>query len=170
MDGRQTKGSDCFALGMVIYEVLSGKRPFATDKDSVIARMILDGHRPRRPQGKEGGLFTDVIWGALELCWKDQPQDRISVSAILRPLEGHPPLLRPSPDADAETGSDDQSDVGSGMFFPSYPWPTFNHPCTIAGSFSDDGPPSPQTANPRGGWLERTWEMFETTTRKLQGL
>ena len=121
MDGRQTKESDCFALGMVIYEVLSGKRPFATDKDSVIARMILDGHRPRRPQGKEGGLFTDDIWGALELCWKDQPQDRISVSAILRPLEGHPPLLRPSPDADAETGSDDQSDAGSGMFFSVLP-------------------------------------------------
>ena len=122
---RQTKESDCFALGMVIHEVLSGQRPFTEIKHaSEIMYAILDGMRPRRPRGKKGGLFTDDIWETLELCWKEQPRDRISASAVLLRLEGHPPLLRPSPnvDGDAETDSDDQSDTGSGVFFPSYPW------------------------------------------------
>jgi hypothetical protein len=116
-DDRPTKESDWYALGMVIYEVLSGQRPFAKYRHSAIMGAILGGKRPWRPQGKEGELFTDKIWGTLELCWKGQPQDRISASAVLLCLGGHPPLLRPSfnIDGDANTGNgDDDANTGNG--------------------------------------------------------
>jgi len=80
---RPTKASDCYALGMVIYEVLSGQEPFGHLGNHVLIRRILDGERPGRPQGEEGILFTDSIWGVLELCWRSQPHDRISVTGVL---------------------------------------------------------------------------------------
>lgn len=55
-DGRPTKGSDCYGLDMVIYEVLSGKAPFAPLKEFIVMRKVLEGKRPSIP---EGAWFTD---------------------------------------------------------------------------------------------------------------
>ena len=90
-DGRPTKESDCYALGMVAYEVLSGQAPFAPNTSLVVIRMVLEDKRPERPQGVEWKLVTDVVWGILEHCWKPQPSERPSVETVLRSLEGIPP-------------------------------------------------------------------------------
>ena len=82
---RRTKSSDCYALGMVIYEVLSGKVPFYHCGDVAAVRRILNGDRPERP--KEGGpWFTDDIWNLLECCWEPMPDDRPSVEDVLHRL------------------------------------------------------------------------------------
>ena len=94
---RPTKESDCYALGMVVYEVLSGQTPFAPAKTLTVIWKVLNGERPERPQGEEGKPFTDAIWGVLELCWKPQPSDRVSAKVVLRRLEGTPSLSRSSP-------------------------------------------------------------------------
>jgi serine/threonine protein kinase len=109
-----TKESDQYALGMVIYEVLSGQAPFAPYEYTTAVLKIVEGERPERPQGEEGRLFTDDIWDTLGLCWKHQPHDRISASAVLLRLEGHPPLL-PSSNVggDVGTGGDDWSESDS---------------------------------------------------------
>ena len=86
-DGCQTKQSDCYAFGMVIYEVLSGKVPFSQNHGYAIIGGIIKGERPRRPQGEEGMLFTDDIWSILEHCWKASPGDRPSVEHVLQCLE-----------------------------------------------------------------------------------
>jgi serine/threonine protein kinase len=122
-ESRPTKESDCYALGMVIYEVLSGREPFAPLSNAIVIIKVLRGERPSRPQAEEGTLFTDRVWGILELCWKSQPRDRISAKAALLGLEGNPYPSRPSSnmDRDAETDSDDQSDTTaseSSMFSP----------------------------------------------------
>ena len=116
-----TKKSDCYALGMVIYEVLSGQTPYSPWKPPAVMWKVMRGERPERPQGGEGSLFTDGIWKVLELCWKSQPCDRINVQAVLRGLEGSPPPLGAG--GDAEMDVDDRWDVssnGSSMFFSSY--------------------------------------------------
>ncbi|KAF9642913.1 kinase-like protein [Thelephora ganbajun] len=103
---RPTKESDCYALGMVIYEVLSGQTPLAQYSSLAVVRRALKGERPGRPQGKGGELFTHAIWGILELCWEPQPSDRISAKTVLLCLEGAPLPSRPSPpnmDRDSET-------------------------------------------------------------------
>jgi serine/threonine protein kinase len=56
---RPTKKSDCYALGMVILEVLSEAPPFARDKDFIVMRKVIEGERPERP---EGARFTDNLW------------------------------------------------------------------------------------------------------------
>lgn len=114
---RPTKESDCYALGMVIYEVLGGQTPFAPSSVPIVIWKVLEGERPGRPQGEEGKLFTDPIWQALELCWKHQPNDRPSAKTVLLYLEG---TLPPSSGKDrVETNTDDHSDTtasDSGMF------------------------------------------------------
>ena len=91
--GGPTKESDCYALGMVIYEVLSGQVPFDGYNQLAVVASVMGGKRPQRPQGEGGKLFTDKIWDTLELCWKPQPRDRIRALAVLLRLAGVPPLL-----------------------------------------------------------------------------
>jgi len=108
---RPTKESDCYALGMVIHEVLSGRTPFAPSKGPVIILKVMDGERPRRPQGEAGKLFTDAIWEVLELCWKPQPSDRPSAKAVLLCLEGTPSLSQPSFGMNGVVGTDDDDQL-----------------------------------------------------------
>ena len=116
-DNRRTKFSDCYALGMVIYEVLSGRTPFYQYQNAVIPRKVLRGDRPERPQGEEGAWFTDDVWTVLEHCWMPQPGDRPSIEDILRSLEEAsrswtPPLFPPMAGSLTQESSD-KTIVGS---------------------------------------------------------
>lgn len=110
-ESRPTEASDCYALGMVLYEVISGERPFASLEGPIVIRKVLYGKRPGRPQGDEGKLFTDGIWRILKLCWKHRPGDRISAKTVLRGLE-EDSFSWPSSDLDeiVDTGTGNQSD------------------------------------------------------------
>lgn len=93
-DSRPTKESDCYALGMVILEVLSGKAPFVQDNnDLVVMQKVLKGEYPERPQGVS---FVDVLWETLQACWSPQPNDRPTAEAVLECLmEVSPAWLPP---------------------------------------------------------------------------
>jgi len=86
-DCRPTKESDCYAFGMVIYEVLSGQAPFAPLNDCAIILKTIEGERPERPEGAEGVWFTDDLWETLKLTWATQPGHRPSIAAVLERLE-----------------------------------------------------------------------------------
>ena len=105
---RPTKESDCYALGMVVFEILSGQVPFSPSGPALVIRKVLDGERPGRPQGEGGRLFTDSIWEILEHCWKPLPRDRINAEAVLSGLEGNPVAFRPPSD----TEGDEETDIG----------------------------------------------------------
>ena len=99
-DHHRTKYSDCYALGMVIYEVLSLRIPFHKDSDLTVVLKVSRGNRPERPE-EAGGVvrFTDDMWGLLKLCWAEQPENRPNIEDILQYLEKcsrswtSPPLL-----------------------------------------------------------------------------
>jgi len=84
---RPTKESDCYALGMVIYEVLSGQAPFAPLRDFIVMQKVIKGECPRRPKGVEGMWFTGSLWRTLNLCWATQPESRPSIEAVVVCLE-----------------------------------------------------------------------------------
>lgn len=86
-DARPTISSDRYALGMVIYEVLSGQKPYSAYRGRAISVRILRGERPVRPKGAKGGWFTDEIWSISERCWSHHPSKRPGVEDVLRCLE-----------------------------------------------------------------------------------
>jgi hypothetical protein len=126
---RRTKYSDCYALGMVIYEVLSQRKPFYQYTDFAVVGKVVKGERPERPQGLEGVVgFTDDVWEVLGLCWTPRPLDRPSIEDVLKRLENAasswtppPPLpIAVPPEANSPTWSDfdiaseKSMDVGEG--------------------------------------------------------
>ena len=78
---RPTKPSDCYALGMAIYETIGGHLPFHKEQTPTVLTKVQDGHRPPRES-----CFTDSLWKMLEECWKPQPGDRPSIEDVLRRL------------------------------------------------------------------------------------
>ena len=84
---RPTQYSDCYALGMVIYEVLSGHVPFRGFPNRVISWKVFRGDRPERPQGAGGVWFTDEVWKVLQICWTHQAENRARIEDVLECLE-----------------------------------------------------------------------------------
>ena len=109
---RPTKSSDCYALGMVIYETISGNMPFHQHTDLTVFAKVLAGERPPREAG-----FMESLWKMLELCWAPQPNNRPSIEGILQCLEMVANLPEPhSPGVGEEIeedGDDWDSECGS---------------------------------------------------------
>ena len=69
-----TKCFDCYSLGMVVYETITGNVPLYDDTDLMVAVKVSKGERPCRMVG-----FTEGLWKMLERCWASQPGERPSV-------------------------------------------------------------------------------------------
>ena len=89
-----TKYSDRYALGMVVYETISGHLPFHQHLDFAVVVKVTTGEHPPREAG-----FTDSLWRMLELCWGSQPKNRPSVEDVLHCLWGVDALQDPSANA-----------------------------------------------------------------------
>ena len=93
-EARQTKSSDCYALGMVIYEIITGNYPFHQHREMVILMKVLNGERPPRTAS-----FTDSLWKMLQRCWKARPDARPTIEDVLQCLEQEE-ALPPGPDVE----------------------------------------------------------------------
>ena len=77
-----TTSSDCYALGMVIYEAISGNIPFHEHIDIVASVKVILGEHPTR-----GEMFEEGLWKMMELCWTPQPDNRPSITDVLECLK-----------------------------------------------------------------------------------
>ena len=80
--GRRTTSSDCYALGMVIYETISGNLPFHEHADLTVLMKVMGGGRPTREAG-----FPRYLWRVLEKCWTHHPVNRPAVGDVLQRLQ-----------------------------------------------------------------------------------
>jgi len=113
-NSRPTISSDCYSLGMVIYETISGNLPFHKDTDPAVFMKIVEGKHPPRGVGFAGGL-----WGMLERCWASRPCDRPSIEDVLLCLEmtsnsSDPPSPRPIEGVDDDDDDWDSATNSSG--------------------------------------------------------
>ena len=111
-ESRRTKSSDCYALGMVMYETISGHFPFHRHGDYTVIVKILAGEHPHR-----GGGFSENVWKLLELCWATQPDQRPSAKDVLQRLDGVSNSFEQlSPEMETDSCDQDSPDDSSGMF------------------------------------------------------
>lgn len=82
-----TKESDCYALGMVILEVLSGQYPFARHMDPTVIRKVTNREHPEETEE----MRSTGIWETLKQCWSFQPEKRPTAEVILERLESVSP-------------------------------------------------------------------------------
>ena len=113
---RRTTYSDCYALGMVIYETVSGRFPFHRHGDYAVILKVLAGEHPPRGVG-----FSEDMWKMLELCWATQPDDRPGAKDVLQCLErvsdlSEPPSPRAGRDTETDSYDWDSLEGSSGMF------------------------------------------------------
>ena len=132
-DSHPTKRSDCYALGMVIYEVLSGRVTFPRHNTCAVVAKVSRGERPGQPRGAERKWFTDDVWMMLQRCWAPKRDHRPKTEDVLRCLEEAsrfwtplPPrkVVDPSTTNSFTQGSSEPTTEGStedsGTSFPSH--------------------------------------------------
>jgi len=105
-DDRPTKQSDCYALGMVVYEVraeaviptfanvriiycqvLCGNHPYEDIRDwQLVILRVLDGKRPQKPEAAERLGFAGGLWTVVEQCWAVDAGTRPDVRLVLSHL------------------------------------------------------------------------------------
>ena len=88
-DSRPTQPADIYAMGMVIYEVLTGFNPFYDLNlvPAAVVTCVLAGKRPTKPSNAEGIGFGSGTWDLVQECWKTQPAKRPTTERVLQHLE-----------------------------------------------------------------------------------
>lgn len=86
LQAKFTSASDVYAFGMILWELTTGKKPFAQftqeDREKVIIEAILAGKRETIPSNISP-IFQDLI----KSCWEQDPFKRPALKSIIAKLE-----------------------------------------------------------------------------------
>ena len=81
--GVPSKEADIYALGMTVYQVLTGTWPFYPKREVEVMHAVISGERPPKPENAEEIGMTEVLWDLLEECWREDRTKRPNISEIL---------------------------------------------------------------------------------------
>jgi len=128
--GRSTRESDCYALGMVVYEVsrlhlslwtliypsqvLTGLRPFYHLWAYLPVPAVLRGERPEKPLDAESLGFSCALWELVQSCWSELSSTRPTAQQLLdhlaaASLDWVPPAVYPAIRIDTSDITDSDS-------------------------------------------------------------
>ena len=85
--GVPSKEADVYALGMTVYQVLTGKLPFFPRREESVVLAVMSGERPPRPENAEEIGMTVIVWDLLIQCWKEDRTARPTIGQILEKFQ-----------------------------------------------------------------------------------
>jgi serine/threonine protein kinase len=77
-----TEKTDVFAFGLVLYEIISGKRAFGENQMMRVLKLHRAKYRPNLPDE-----FGPLMQALIPRCWSDRPRSRPSFAHILSEFE-----------------------------------------------------------------------------------
>ena len=80
---RASKEGDMYAFGMLVYEVITGARPFEHHRVFALPTLTVQGSRPPRPEDPAAIGFGQGTWDFVERCWNENPKLRPSATEAL---------------------------------------------------------------------------------------
>jgi serine/threonine-protein kinase len=117
-----TLASDIYAVGIILYEVLSGRPPFVGLDPAVIAEL----HQVAQPPSIPG--LPNPLWLPIAACLDKNPQHRPSASELAALLRDVGPLSDPVPLPRRETGDEPTRAFGVPGPVPDLPTAVFHMP------------------------------------------
>ena len=82
--GVPSKEADIYALGMTVYQVLTGEWPFHLKREGDIMLVVMSGERPPKPRNAEEIGMTEVVWDLLGECWREDRTARPTIAGVLK--------------------------------------------------------------------------------------
>ncbi|KAG8892851.1 hypothetical protein FRB99_002398 [Tulasnella sp. 403] len=85
---RKAFGSDVYAFGLTISQILSGNIPFynMNTEAALLGAILVRDERPPHDPLTRNGVSYAPIWDVAEACWKKQPGDRLDMAEAFRRL------------------------------------------------------------------------------------
>ncbi|CAI2164890.1 20185_t:CDS:2 [Funneliformis geosporum] len=107
---KRDKRSDIYSLGNLLWEISSGKPPFASQSPYLLPQKIIDGKRENIIQGTPE-LYVELY----QKCWNSEPINRPNAKKVFQILKiissPNPPNNIPEISSDDETSSDEENDI-----------------------------------------------------------
>ena len=82
--GVPSKEVDIYALGMTVYQILTGKWPFYPKREVEVMHAVISGERPPKPENAEEVGMTETVWELMKECWREDRMEKPDISQILR--------------------------------------------------------------------------------------
>ncbi|CAE6475803.1 unnamed protein product [Rhizoctonia solani] len=88
-DTKATPAGDIFALGIIIFGVITEKVSYSGTREAVILGNIMAGRMPSRPETHIpiGIEQADRLWTLLTSCWTHKPQERPDAQEVKGVME-----------------------------------------------------------------------------------
>ena len=111
--GRPTQPADIYAMGVVIYEVLTGFQPFYEQRYGIfeLTYHVVRGSRPVKPENAEQIGFGGGIWELVEECWSQESTRRPTIQRVLAHLTRvatSSAIVGPTPEEPCESMEDSE--------------------------------------------------------------